>query len=227
MMPKHYFIAGTDTDVGKTLVSCALLQLAGINSKATLGLKPIAAGAELINGQYQNDDALALMEAATIKRSYQSINPIALPAAIAPHIAAQQLDMHVSAEQLTQACEQQLCDEHFVLVEGAGGWRVPLNTEETMADLVKRLNIPVILVVGFKLGCLNHALLTIEAIAADGLSLAGWVANQIDPEMAVASENFETLKTKIEAPCLGFIPYQSNVSYKQATAFLDIGKLLD
>lgn len=220
-MQKHFFLAGTDTDVGKTLVSCALLRSAEAKGEATLGLKPIAAGCEVDENTLHNGDALALMEASTIKRPYGAVNPIALVEPIAPHIAAEQAGISVSASVLASQCQQQLLDEYFAIVEGAGGWRVPLNSTETMADLAKALQLPVILVVGFKLGCLNHALLTVEAIARDGLRLSAWVANQIDPDMAVVEENLASLQSMIKAPCLGFIPYQSNITPEAAQRFLN------
>lgn len=224
-MAQHFFLSGTDTDVGKTLVACALLHAAKDSGYSTLGLKPVAAGCEQVQGVWRNSDALALIKASTVRLDYTAVNPIALPDAIAPHIAAEKVGVLISASRLANQCQQVLSKEPWIIVEGAGGWRVPLNDSETMADLAKALELPVILVVGFKLGCLNQALLTIEAINNDGLRVAGWVANQIDPDMAVIQENLEALKTMIKAPCLGFIPYQSSPSPKVAAKFLDIDKL--
>jgi len=220
-MPNHFFLAGTDTDVGKTVVSCALLRAAAAFGESTLGLKPIAAGCARVAGEYRNDDALALMDSSTVALPYSAVNPVAFAEPIAPHIAALHSGESVSANDLARQCQQQLSPEHFTIVEGAGGWRVPLNDTETMADLARALELPVILVVGFKLGCLNHALLTVEAIARDGLALAGWVANQIDPDMAVVEENLASLKQRIQAPCLGFIPYRSSITPRDAQGFLD------
>ena len=220
-MQKHFFLAGTDTDVGKTVVSCALLRQATAAGLSTLGLKPIAAGCEKIDGEYRNDDALALMASSTASLPYKAVNPIAFADPIAPHIAAMHSGVSVSASDLANQCQQQLVNDHFTIIEGAGGWRVPLNDTESMADLARVLGLPVILVVGFKLGCLNHALLTVEAITRDGLPLAGWVANQIDPDMAVVDENLASLKQRINAPCLGFIPYRSNITAEAAQSFLN------
>jgi len=225
MLP-HYFIAGTDTDAGKTLVTCALLRLAAAKGFTSCGLKPIAAGCDNDEGAWKNADALALIDASTVSLPYSSVNPVALPLPMAPHIAAQQLGLSLSATQLAKQCEPFIESRNFTLVEGAGGWRVPLNADESMAGLVKALQLPVVLVVGLKLGCLNHALLTVEAIAGDGLRLSGWVASQTDPDMAVVQENLDTLKTMIDAPCLGFIPYESSITPERAARFLDIDKLL-
>ena len=224
-MGQHFFLAGTDTDVGKTLVACALLAAAANQGHSTLGIKPVAAGCELQQGVWKNSDAINLLEASTLKLPYEVVNPIALADAIAPHIAAQKTGTLLSASLLAGQTQKALIADHWTIVEGAGGWRVPLNQSETMADLVKKLDLPVILVVGFKLGCLNHALLTLEAINNDDLKVAGWVANQIDPDMAVVEENLKTLKILVDAPFLGFIPYQSKPSPKSTARFLDIDKL--
>ncbi|MGH1485120.1 MAG: dethiobiotin synthase [Cellvibrionaceae bacterium] len=226
-MSRCFFIAGTDTEVGKTFVSVTLLHAAKKQQLTTSALKPIAAGCEKTSKGTFNEDALALQQAISTQLDYERINPVALESAIAPHIAAAQEGRKVSAAQLLEACQPVLHGEQqFTLVEGAGGWRVPLNDEETLADFVKDLNIPVILVVGMRLGCINHALLTVEAIANDGLPLAGWVANQIDANMPVIDENLATLTARINAPCLGHIPFLHNAEPIDAVKYVDIGKLL-
>lgn len=225
---KRFFIAGTDTDIGKTLVSTALLELAKGRGLKTAALKPVAAGCELSGEGLQNDDALALQRAITEPLPYSSINPVALEPAIAPHIAAAQIDKILDAESLHQACEPVLSGEHdFLLAEGAGGWRVPLNAHETMADIATAMQMPVILVVGMRLGCISHALLTAEAIVGDGLPIAAWVANQVDADMPYVDENLASLAHRFDFPCLGHIPFLSNPSAINAAEFLDIGKLLD
>lgn len=224
-MKDHYFLTGTDTDVGKTFIACAMLKAAAQRGYSTLGLKPIAAGCEWEGDRLVNRDAKALIEASAIKLKYSAVNPVALLEPIAPHIAAAKTEVLLSVDILANHSRQCLTNANWILIEGAGGWRVPLNAHETLAGLPKALELSVILVVGLKLGCLNHALLTVEAIERDGLSLAGWVANQIDPEMLVVEENFDTLKKSIHAPCLGFIPYQHQPCVNHAATLLDIGKI--
>jgi dethiobiotin synthetase len=157
---------------------------------------------------------------------YEQINPIALTSAIAPHIAAQQEKRNLSADRLAGFCRSSLNQADLTLVEGAGGWRVPLNPRETMADLVRVLQLPVVLVVGVRLGCINHALLTAEAIRNDGLLLAGWVANTIDSNMPALVENIETLQQRIPAPCLGVIPRLDDTHPEKVAAHLNLNVLL-
>ncbi|CAA0094391.1 ATP-dependent dethiobiotin synthetase BioD 1 [Zhongshania aliphaticivorans] len=205
---RHYFVTGTDTDVGKTLVACGLLKAAAEKGMRTLALKPIAAGAENTKDGLRNIDAVMLMAAMTEQLPYRQVNPVLLEPAIAPHIAAEQVGKRIGVSQLAGMCRGAMMQPaDFVLVEGAGGWRVPLNRQELMSDLAVELQAPVILVVGMKLGCISHALLSAEAIRADGLRLAAWVANSIDPDMSCFDENFTTLQQMLGAPCLGVVPY--------------------
>lgn len=206
MAKKKFFITGTDTNVGKTLVAAGLLLVAKRQGLRTAALKPVAAGCEQTEAGLRNDDALLLQSVITEPLAYEQINPIALQSAIAPHIAAQQERRILSADRIAGFCRASLMQADFALVEGAGGWRVPLNPRETMADLARQLHLPVILVVGIRLGCINHALLTVEAIRNDGLPLAGWVANCVEPEMPALQENIASLAARIPAPCLGVIP---------------------
>ncbi|MCR8922396.1 dethiobiotin synthase [Dasania sp. GY-MA-18] len=225
-MGKKYFIAGTDTDAGKTLVATGLLEAANQQGLKTLAIKPVAAGCEHSEGGLRNSDALLLQQAMSGDLPYEQVNPIALEPAIAPHIAAEQLGKQLRVAQLAGYCRGVMTQaSDFLLIEGAGGWRVPLNRMETLAGLAKELNTPVILVVGMKLGCISHALLTVEAIQRDGLPLAGWVANRIDPEMSCYEENFATLKDLIPAPCLGAVPHLDNANGKVASQYLDISLL--
>lgn len=200
---RAYFVTGTDTDVGKTYSCVALLQAMALRGLATLGLKPVAAGAEMTRrGQWRNDDALALRAASTCEVDYAATNPYCLPAPLSPHIAAAQAGVSLTASAIAGSVTHTLdtaCAD-WVLVEGAGGWYVPINASETMADVARRLNLPVLLVVGMRLGCLNHALLTAEAIARDGLALHGWIANCIDPQMTAIDDNIATLEARIPAP---------------------------
>lgn len=206
---KAFFVAGTDTEIGKTYSSCRLLELAASQGLSTLGLKPVAAGGENVNGELQNEDAQALMASASISLPYSQVNPVMLPDACSPHIAAANAGKSVIAARIEGYCKGALLQKpDFALIEGAGGWRVPISPRETMADIAIKLNLPVILVVGLRLGCINHALLTVEAIRRDGLSIAGWVGNQLlSQPMGFLDENVQTLKSAIGAPCIGILPF--------------------
>jgi dethiobiotin synthetase len=226
-MAKTYFITGTDTDAGKTVIACGLLQAFANDGLTTAAVKPVAAGCESTDEGLRNDDALALMSVATQKLPYAQVNPIALKPAIAPHIAATQINHRLSISRLAGFCRGvSIIKVDKVLIEGAGGWRVPVNERETLAELPKELNIPVILVVGMKLGCINHAILTAEAIRNDGCVLAGWVANVVDQDMAELEANFSSLQSRIAAPCLGLVPYTPNITPADVAAKLTLNKLL-
>jgi dethiobiotin synthetase len=218
-----FFVTGTDTGVGKTLVTAALLQAARNRGESAFALKPLAAGCEQTPEGLRNDDALLLQRYNTVEMSYQQINPVALAAAKAPHIAAFEEGRKLSLQRLEGFCRgalMQRADWRFI--EGAGGWRVPLNEGESLSGLPALLNIPVILVVGMRLGCLNHALLTAEAIRRDGLRLAGWVANSCEPTMPSLAENIATLTALIPARCLGVIPHMEDSSVLEAATCLDL-----
>lgn len=221
MAKKQYFVAGTDTNVGKTLISAGLLLVAKRQGLRTAALKPVAAGCEKTEAGLRNEDALMLQSVMTEPLTYEQINPIALSSAIAPHIAAQQERRMLSADRIAGFCRGSLTQADFTLVEGAGGWRVPLNPRETMADLAQVLQLPVILVVGVRLGCISHALLTVEAIRNDGLPLAGWVANCVDADMPVLQENIESLAARIPAPCLAVIPWLASPTPENVAAAID------
>lgn len=222
-MAKAFFIAGTDTGVGKTTVSCALLAAAKAKGLTTLALKPLAAGCEQTAHGLRNDDALALMAEMTEPLSYDEVNPVALAAALSPHLAAAEAGRRLSIQQLAGFTRGGLMRRaDFALVEGAGGWRVPISSRELLSALPKELGLPVVLVVGMRLGCINHAVLTVEAIVRDGLRLAGWVANVIDPEMAALDENIATLNSMLPAPCLGVLPWQPDASAAQRAEFLQL-----
>ncbi len=223
-MTKTWFVTGTDTEVGKTAVSCALLHAAGLAGLRTAAVKPVAAGCDAAG---QNEDALQLMECMTEPLDYEQVNPVALTAAIAPHIAARQEGRSLQASRLAGLCRGVMSGTaDFVIIEGAGGWRVPISARETLADLVVELQLGVILVVGMRLGCINHALLTAEAIARDQLPLAGWVANQPGEAMPCYAENLDTLKHRLPAPLLGEIPPISPFDARAAADHLSISDLL-
>ncbi|MGB0445087.1 MAG: dethiobiotin synthase [Porticoccaceae bacterium] len=223
MAKKVLFITGTDTDIGKTLIATGLLEAANKQGKRTAAIKPVAAGCSDTGEGPQNEDALMLQAAASTELSYQQVNPVALDEPMAPHIAAKEQGKQLSANRLTGFCRGiTLLPVDLVVIEGAGGWRVPLNNRESMAEIPKQLNAEVVLVVGLKLGCINHALLTAQAIRSDGLKIAGWVANTIDEDMLRLDENIDTLKQLIDEPCLGVIPRLAEKSPQQVATFLTV-----
>lgn len=226
-MANAYFIAGTDTDVGKTMIAAGLLLAANARGLSTAALKPVAAGCERTPDGLRNADALLLQRCMSMDLSYEQINPIALEAPIAPHIAAAREGVRISADRLAGICRGVLMQRaDLTLVEGAGGWRVPLNNRELLSHLAVELQLPVVLVVGMRLGCINHALLTCEAIARDGLRLAGWVANRSQPDMSCYEENVQTLRSMLPAPCLGEVPYLSTPDPQEAAVHLNCDPLV-
>jgi dethiobiotin synthetase len=217
-MTQAYFVIGTDTNVGKTYVASALVQHFVQSGLKTVGMKPVASGCELNQqGELINEDALALTNVSNVKAPLDLINPYRFEPAIAPHLAAEQVGVAVKLDSIMQAYQQLTTFAEMVVVEGAGGFFVPLNQTETLADLAVQLNIPIIIVVGMRLGCINHALLTVEAIQARGLSLAGWVANQIDPDFDMFEENLSSLQQRIAAPCVSVVRWQGELDL---TAFI-------
>ena len=209
--------------MGKTEVAAGLLEAANQKGLRTGAIKPVAAGCEDRGDGPQNDDAIKLQALANVDLSYQQVNPVALDLPMAPHIAAQEQGKVLSANRLTGFCRGvSMLPMDFLVIEGAGGWRVPINKRETMADIPKQLNAEVILVVGIRLGCINHALLTAQAIRLDGLKIAGWVANILDTEMLRIDENIDTLKHMLIEPCLGVVPRLSEVTPQQIAAHLTI-----
>lgn len=218
---KAYFITGTDTNVGKTLIAAGLLIAAKNKGLTTAALKPVAAGCEKTEDGLRNSDALLLQSVITQSLAYDQINPYALEAAIAPHIAAQQEKRSLSVDRLSGFCRGVLSTANFTLVEGAGGWRVPINPRETLADLAKNLQLPVIIVVGIRLGCINHALLTFEAIVRDGVRVAGWVANCVDADMPALQENIDSLRARLPVPCLGLVPFLTELSPDVVANYFD------
>lgn len=205
MIPKHVFVTGTDTEVGKTRITTGLMAVLQQQGLKAAGMKPVASGCDWIAGEWQNEDALAMIAQSNVSLPYSVVNPYAFEPAIAPHIAASRVNNEVSISEIKQQFEQIKSEADAVVVEGAGGWLVPLNQTETMADLAVALDLPVVLVVAIKLGCINHALLSIESIQDRGLRIAGWVANHLDTQRESA-EIIDTLKQHIAAPCLGVVP---------------------
>jgi len=196
-MSKAFFVTGTDTEVGKTHVSCLLLKQYAAQGLKVIGMKPIAAGCELVNGEWVNEDVQKLIAASNVTAPLALINPYRFKEPIAPHLAAEKAGVTIEIKTIVNAFKQLQTMADVVIVEGAGGFLVPLNTKANMADLTIALGLPTILVVGLRLGCINHSLLTAEAINERGLTLHGWVANHIDPEMEVQKENIQTLTQQL------------------------------
>lgn len=213
-----YFVTGTDTGVGKTLVSCALLHAFASYGRRVVGMKPVAAGC----GDDINDDVRQLRAASNVLAGLGQINPYSFTRAVAPHLAARFGGVRISLDRILEAYSELSAQADVVIVEGAGGFCVPLNDDQDGADMVQLMNIPVVLVVGMRLGCLNHALLTAEAIAARGLPLAGWVANVVDADMAMLDENIAALEQRLTAPLLGIVPYSAQPDARAVAALLDI-----
>jgi len=204
---KGFFITGTNTGVGKTSTACLLLKTLNSQGYKTAALKPVATGCEQTSQGLRSADALLLQDNINLKIPYQNINPFAFAPPIAPHIAAEQAKVNLTVSSILHACLPVLQSEvDYVMVEGVGGFCVPLNNKETTIELAQAFNFPVILVVGLRLGCLNHALLTYQSIKATNLALAGWVGFVCDIDMLVLEENIKTLKNKILAPFLGKYP---------------------
>ncbi len=207
MNGRGYFVTGTDTGVGKTRVAATLCQAFALKGARVAGMKPVSSGCRRTPAGLRNDDALALLAAMNVPAAYAEVNPYAFEPAIAPHIAAREAGCTLHDEVLDQAFGR-LCERSDVLiVEGAGGWLAPLDATRSFADLAVRWQLPVILVVGLRLGCLNHALLTAEAVQRRGLPLAGWVGNAIDSHFERRAENVATLQERLPAPCWGILDH--------------------
>lgn len=215
-----FFITGTDTGVGKTLFAAALLHALGALGVRAVGMKPVAAGADFVDGVWINEDVALLRAASALDAPLEWVNPYLFREAIAPHIAAERKGVRIDIPRIVAARDALAELAEVVVVEGAGGFRVPLGPASDIADLAVRLGMPVILVVGMRLGCLNHALLSAEAIAARGLRLAGWVANSIDPGMAAHAQNLATLRARLPAPLLAELPHMSRADPLHAARFL-------
>ncbi|MGP9800937.1 dethiobiotin synthase [Rheinheimera sp. NSM] len=210
------FITATDTDAGKTYVSSLLLQGFKALGTTAVGVKPIAAGAD---GQGRNGDALLLQQHSGIALPYKVINPICYQAPVAPHLAAANEQLPIDEAQLDAALAQwQQLPVQQLLIEGAGGWLLPISNQRYLADWVADKQLPVILIVGMKLGCLNHAMLSVREIERSGCKLLGWVANCIDPDMALPEQNIADLRQRITAPCLGVVPFAPDQAQYQQLA---------
>lgn len=237
-----YFVTGTDTNVGKTLISCALLKCFAAQGFRVIGMKPVAAGGSLrsngdtpdvplagtagIDASGRNEDVIYLNEASNVSAENSLINPYHFASAIAPHLAAQQENLRIDLPHIVASFHALQTVADVVIVEGAGGFIVPLNDTQDSGDLAVQLGLPIILVVGMRLGCLNHALLTVQAITARGLVLAGWVANCVDENMTMRAENIAALQQRIHAPLLGIAPFQAHPNPQLAATHLQLARLI-
>ncbi|MFC4930601.1 dethiobiotin synthase [Massilia sp. GCM10023247] len=219
------FVTGTDTEIGKTLVSSAILHKLVERGLRACGMKPVAAGAELVDGELHNEDADMLAAAGNVHLPSNITTPFMLREPAAPHIAAALEGVTIEAVPIIAAYAEILAASDAVVVEGVGGFRVPFNDQFDSADLAAQLNLPVILVVGMRLGCISHALLTVEALIQRGLVLAGWVANTADPDMRFFQENIEALAARIPAPLLGVVPRLAHPTAANAARFIDLAGL--
>jgi dethiobiotin synthetase len=219
-MRRDFFVTGTDTGVGKTLVSAALLRAWRRRGRSVAGMKPVASGSAVTAEGLRNDDALALQAESSRPWAYDRVNPYAFEPAIAPHIAAAEAGVEVELERIVAPFRQFRESSDTVIVEGAGGFLVPLGPRLSFADLPQALGLEVILVVGLRLGCLNHAFLTAEAVAARGLPLAGWVGNLVDPGFGRLEQNLVSLHAGLPAPCLGVIPHLPSLDLDRAVGAL-------
>ena len=220
-----FFITGTDTNIGKTAITCSLIAKCIEEGFRAGGMKPVAAGCHIENGYMISDDVKKIIEVSNVDLNIKEINPYSFELPIAPHISfkSNEIDIHLIKKYL-RSFENKM---DYLFIEGVGGYAVPLTETFTTADLVENLDVPVILVVGMKLGCINHALLTVESILNKKQKLCGWVANRIDGDMQAYEENFSFLKEKIKAPCLGEVPYFKDFDPYKASKFIDINKLND
>ncbi len=220
--PAGYFITGTDTGIGKTVVTLGLMRWLQDRGQHVAAMKPVASGCERTPQGLRNDDALQLQQQASMPLDYAEVNPYAFEPPIAPHIAARQAGVRIDLDTIHRGVRHLAGRSDVVCVEGVGGWLVPLNTRETVADLAASLGLGVVLVVGMRLGCLNHALLTAQAIEAGGASLTGWVANCLPPLPEYLDENINSLKSMISAPLLGVVPAQTAPVAGQVRITLDL-----
>lgn len=219
---KGLFITGTDTDIGKTRITEALIHAFVARGERVAGLKPIAAGCRRTPVGLRNDDALTMMRQANVELPYETVNPYAFEPPIAPHIAAAEVGVEMDPDVIQGVVQAVGEQADRVIVEGVGGWQVPIDDFVNTADLAELLGLPVILVIGLRVGALNHALLSAEAIYARGVPIGGWLVNVVDPEMTHVAENIETLQRQIAFPYLGRVPWLTNPSAEAIATYIDI-----
>jgi dethiobiotin synthetase len=223
-MAKGVFITGTDTGIGKTHFTLALMQALKKRGKRVNGMKPIASGAELINGSLINEDAELIMKQCSEQLHYELINPAVYDLPVSPNIAANKSNKIVSLEQISSCYKEIQSKSDNIIVEGVGGWRVPISDDLDISDLVRKLQLPVILVVGLKLGCINHSILTADAIKADGLLLVGWVSNVVEKDYLFIQDTINTLNKSLACPHLADLPFSSNYDLDEVSAHVDVSK---
>ena len=228
-MTKGFFIAGTDTGIGKTCVTVALMEEFKMQGYKVAGMKPVASGATMKNGVLRNEDAELIMQACSEPTDYELINPAVFELPVSPHIAARQMKQTIDLSEIKNCYEKLASKNDVVFVEGVGGWRVPISDDQNMVDLVKKLDLPVILVVGLKLGCINHAILTHEAVKANGSALIGWISNCLEEEYLFPEATIDTLKEGLESPYLANLPFNSAANaehrFQGLNMLLDFGSL--
>lgn len=225
-MTDAWFITGTDTGAGKTLVAAALIAALRAQGRRVAGMKPIASGCTETADGWRNDDAVALAAASGLDLPYSLINPYSFPAPVAPHLAAEDAGVQIDFNRIGQALAALRAKADAVVVEGVGGWRVPLGQAGDVADLACHLALPVVLVVGLRLGCLNHALLAAADIARSGARLVGWVGSAVQPDFELADRNIDTLRRRLPAPCLGVLPHVPAGAPRQVAPRLDVRALV-
>jgi len=226
-MSAGYFVTGTDTGVGKTLISSALVYGFAQRGFRSAGMKPVAAGCQLEAGVWMSDDVKSLRTASNVELPLPLVNPYAFQPPVAPHVAAAWAGQRIEMSRITTAFAEARALVDRLVVEGVGGFRVPLNAREDTADLAVALGLPVVLVVGVRLGCLSHALLTAEAIRTRGLPIAGWVANHVERDMAAAAENVAALRERLEAPLIAEVSFSAIADYRVVASLLDYGRLCE
>lgn len=226
MSHRCVYVTGTDTGVGKTVASCTLLHALRARGLRAVGMKPLASGCKSTAQGLRNDDALALQAASDPRPRYEELNPYALPQPLAPEIAALQAGVQIAIAPMLAAYQRLADQADVVVVEGVGGWAAPLSATLDQAELVHALALPVVLVVGMRLGCINHARLSAAAIAADGCRLVGWIASEFEPDMASRDENVRLLLQRLKVPCIGRLPYCERPAPAHLASRLDLGPLL-
>ena len=207
MLPNQFYVTGTDTGVGKSVASAALLHALRARGRRAIGMKPVASGCEWIDGGWRNEDARLLQAASDPRPDYDDVNPFALRAPVAPELALRDDGVELALAPILAAHARLASQGDAMVVEGVGGWAAPLSAELDQLDLVRALRLPVALVVGLRLGCINHARLSVRAIQDDGVELLGWIGNVIDPAMARIDDNFGILRQRLPIPCWGRLPY--------------------
>ncbi|MGF1700954.1 dethiobiotin synthase [Photobacterium makurazakiensis] len=224
-MTNAFFVTGTDTEVGKTVASRAILHAAASANIKMAGYKPVASGSVPTQEGMRNSDALYIQDASVVDLAYDEVNPYAFEAAVSPHLAAEQEGREIDFDVLSEGLSKLKEKSEAVLIEGAGGWRVPVTRTEFLSTWVKREKLPVILVVGVKLGCMSHAMLTAEAIQHDGLEVVGWVANRINPGTENYAEIIRMMEANLPGKKLGEIPYMPGIKKRDLSKYIDLSSL--